>query len=237
MATERMIEEVMRAGELPGLCWLAGYPRVGAALVRTILVHCFGQRTGSLYPEENIGAEYGEAMQMVRLPIPTGEMEEILSRQGRFFLKTHAYPTVQDGQVPTIIIVRDGRRTLESLRAFYHENNAQEYSMMQMVEGHHVWGSWSKWVRAWAAQAAADALWLRYEDIMADVPRTVDQMAAWMGLNPAGYEIPPFESLHKQNPTIFRGCEVEGNGGMTEEEEARFWELHGGTMTMLGYWR
>lgn len=233
---ERTVEDVTRNQELPGMGWLAGYPRSGAALVRTILAHCFGQTTGSCYPEDHIGEEYGEAVRMVPLPLPMEDMKTIIAQQGRFSLKTHALPVVADGLVPTVVIVRDGRRTLESLRAFYAENNGLEYTMMQMVEGHHVWGSWSKWVRAWANLAAPDALWLRYEDIMADVAGAVDRLASWMGRTPVGHDIPPFESLHANNPTIFRATAVDGNGGMTADEEGRFWELHGGTMRMLGYY-
>jgi hypothetical protein len=226
--------ELVRRG-YAGARWLAGYPRSGAALVRTILTHCFGQRTASIYRESHLGDFYMESLNGLE-EIPLTDLDALVAKQGWVAWKTHEYPAREE-TVPTIIIVRDGRRTLESLKNFYAESLKTTYTMRDLIEGAHPWRSWSAWVRAWAALAPAGTLWLRYEDVMADVPRTVRRIAAWGQIEPVGYEIPPFESLHKGNPVIFRGCKVAGNGGMTPEEEARFWELHGSVQHMLGYYR
>ena len=218
------------------VAWLAGYPRSGAALVRTILAHCFGHRTGSIYGEASLGAEYARALNAVPQEIWNNELVELAARQGLLTIKTHEYATgIAD--VPTIVIVRDGRRVLESLRAFYRERNELEYTMLDLIRGEHYWGDWTAWIRSWACHCRPDTQWLRYEDIMADVPGTVDRIAERWRLAPIAREIPPFESLHAKSPTIFRKSEVEGNGGMTDEEEALFWERHGATMTMMGYHR
>ena len=34
------------------IIWLASYPRSGNTLLRTVLWHCFGLRSASLYPED-----------------------------------------------------------------------------------------------------------------------------------------------------------------------------------------
>jgi len=236
-------QEGVLAGRLPDAGWLAGYPRSGAALVRLILASCFDHWTGTIYSEGSIGTVYADVLHILPQHMPLTDLAEIASRQGVVLFKTHEKPRPAE-RIPTIVIVRDGRRTLESLRAFYVENEqvaphrsslVGTDSMMEMIRGNHVWGSWSAWIRAWAASAPATALWLRYEDIMAVVPGAVRRIGLWLRRTPSGYEIPSFESLHQAHPTIFRSAFVDGNGGMTEQEEALFWELHGGAMTMLGY--
>ena len=221
--------------ELP-LAWLAGYPRSGAALVRTILAHCFGHRTGTIYSEADLGEEYNRTLHALPRSASNSEVAALAQRQGLLTFKTHERAE-GIGHVPTIIIVRDGRRMFESLLAFYRERNAVEYTMTELIEGTHHWGDWTDWIRSWAGGSRRDTQWLRYEDIMADVPGTVARLAARWGIKPIGHEIPAFETMQATTPTIFRKAEVSGNGGMTDEEEAEFWTLHGGTMTMLGYRR
>ena len=233
--TTMVFEEYLRSGEARNMGWLAGYPRSGAALVRTILAHCFGHRTGTIYKESHIGGGYGDALKTIPHMMTAFDLADMADAQTLLLFKTHSLPRPIE-MLPTIIIVRDGRRTLESLLGFYRESWGIEQTMMPLIMGEHQWGSWSAWIRAWAAAAPAGALWLRYEDIMADVPGTVDRIAGWMGVKPLGHEIPPFESLHAGNPVIFRGCAVTGNGGMTDDEEAAFWQLHGSAMRMLGYY-
>ena len=228
--------EFIYARKGTGIAWLAGYPRSGAARVRTILAHCFGMVTGSIYKETNIGAGYSQILNCCPEPWPVPEVEACVQRQKWLFYKTHEVPAPNES-VPTIVIVRDGRRTLESLRAFYADRNNIVYTVEKLVEDQHKWGSWSDWIKAWAVGAPPDTLWLRYEDLMADVPTAVDRIARRFDLTPIAHEVPPFEELHKLEPQIFRKCEVEGNGGMTEAEEETFWKRHGSAMTLLGYHR
>ena len=216
---------------------LAGYPRSGAALVRTVLVHCFGQKTSTIYNERDMPG-YEGAMQLVHFPMTAPELTTLLDRQGMLTVKTHQAPCVGK-PLPTIMIVRDGRRTLESLRAFYHDRNEIEVSVDAMIAGDHPWGDWSQWTRAWAMNSPSDTLWLRYEDIMADVPGTVALIAGRFGLTPIGYSIPTFEETRASVPggDVVRKADVTSNGGLTPAQEEAFWRRHGGTMSMLGYQR
>ena len=234
MSVADWVAESSRVG-MP-VAWLAGYPRSGAALIRTILAHCFGHQTGAIYCESNLGSDYARALNAVPVAQPSADMAALARGQGLLTFKTHARAK-GIGHVPAIVIVRDGRRMFESLRAFYSERNATEYTMMELIRGDHYWGDWTEWVRSWACNSRCDTQWLRYEDVMADVAGTVDRLAARWGLDPVAHEIPAFETLHKAKPDIFRKAAVDGNGGMTDAEEAEFWERHGGTMTMLGYHR
>ena len=231
------LEAWVREHEPERTIWLAGYPRAGAALIRTILVHCFGHATASIYDETQIGPEYEDAVSMVRMPISLDELAGMLQDQGALVIKTHQHAS-QDGEPNrTIVIVRDGRRMFESLRAFYRERNGLQYSMTELIEGRHLWGDWTAWIRSWHDRGRGDTLWLRYEDIMENVPWAVEQIGRHIHCEPTGYEIPAFETLRSHTPTIFRKASMTGNGGMTPAEEELFWLCHGSTMTMLGYHR
>lgn len=230
------VEYCIKELGMSGLGWLAGYPRSGAALIRIILAHCFGHRTASNYTEDYIGEDYAQAVNLLTFPQEIPTLWRVAQEQHILTIKTHERLSAPES-APCIIIVRDGRRVLESLQAFYRERNDVVVSMEQMIEGDHIWRSWSEWIRNWAQFAPANALWLRYEDIMIDQRAAVGRIAAWLGLQPHSYEIPSFEELHARTPSIFRKAEIEGNGGMTDTQESAFWQLHGGAMSMLGYYR
>ena len=223
----------MRNGRLPGMTWLAGYPRSGAALIRTIFAHAFGHRTASLYDEDSLGPLYAEAVGLIPARSTRSHIASVVRRQKLLTIKTHELPRLYEA--PAIIIVRDGRRTLDSLHHFYREVNEICISMGDLIEGKHPWGDWSAWIRAWKAGAAPESLWLRYEDIMADLSGAIDEISEHFDIQPIARTIPPFDRLHGHNPTIFRRALIDGNAGMTRAEESLFWDRHSKTMDMLGY--
>ena len=214
--------------------WCAGYPRSGTSLVRLILAHCFGHRTASVYNESRMSAGY---MHAVRGVPSSGDLEafQLLgAQQGWLFWKTHSCLT-DVLQRPAIVIVRDGRRVLQSLKHFLPIYNFANIAMRDLILGHHPWGSWSRWVRSWEEHAGDKALWLRYENVVADVPGTVDRIASAFGLVPIAQAIPSFDALHAAEPNIWRAGDAETNGGMSPEDEALFWTLHGAAMGRHGY--
>ena len=225
----------MRKTQPPGAVWLAGYARSGAALIRSILAHNFGQQTASVYPEAKIGDAYTAALKCLHWPISTDAMHALLARQKTIAIKTHEYPTRPAEPVRSIIIVRDARRVFASPKAFYAARNDTDVSMTDIIRGDHLWRDWSGWIRAWAYASRPDTLWLRYEDVMAQPWKWMNRLARWLDCPRRGGDFPAFDDLHKANPGIFRCAATTGNGGMTDDEEKLFWQLHGGTMRMLGY--
>lgn len=217
--------------------WLAGYPRSGAALIRTILAHCFGHGSASFYQEGGLSEHYAEAVGLCSIPQTVEESEALAERQPVLTIKSHEWPERHPKALPTLVIVRDGRRLFESLRAFYQECNEETYSMLELIRGVHPWGDWSEWIRAWARWTELPVRWIRYEDIMADVDWAIRRLAAWLQIHPVAWEIPPFEAIQQGSPGIFRKAAVSGNGGMTVDEESAFWDRHGAVMSMLGYRR
>ena len=229
------IENMIRSLRFDGVWWLAGYPRSGAALVRSILANCFDLTTGSIYQEERLGKAYAKNVNLWEHPSSEEDVLKLLDNVP-LTVKTHELPEPGDS-TPTIIIVRDGRRVFESLKAFYSEGCNRDYKMGYLITGMHLWGCWSRWHRMWATHTGPATLWLKYESIMADLPKAVDRIGKHLSITPKRYEIPSFDQISKETPTIFRKAEVDGNGGLTEEEEEVFWYVHGSVMGMLGYER
>ena len=132
-------------------------------------------------------------------------------------------------------MVRDGRRTLASLRAFLADFNGSEWPMRDIIRGASPWGCWSTWIDGWLYRC--NTLWLRHEELVNDLPACVESIALHLQIEPTGREIPSFDELHAAAPTYWRSGATEGNGGMSPEDERLFWDLHGGTMALLGYER
>ena len=229
------IDEYVRRLNKPDVALLAGYPRSGAALVRTIMAHCFDRPTMSIYNEDQIGDEYAALLKHIGCREP--ERTKAALERGGVLVKTHELPQMPVETARSLIIVRDGRRTLDSLLAFYGQQNGVAHTMTDLILGLHEWGDWSAWVRAWAMHSRRDSLWLRYEDVMADRKTAVDRIAAWFGIEPVGYDIPEFTQLQAAHNAVFRKAATTGRGVMTDDDEALFWECHGATMAMLGYHR
>ena len=124
-----------------GMMWLAGYPRSGAALIRTILLNCFGHWTASYYAEAHIGEAYAASVGLVNPPATDEDVVAIAAHQPLLTVKTHELPDHVPNQMPVLVIVRDGRRTLESLKAFYLERNGLEHTMTDLIMGAHRWGT------------------------------------------------------------------------------------------------
>lgn len=217
--------------------WLAGYPRSGAALVRTILAHCFGQYTSSQYIED-VNPEYERLLKHIQLSQKTDDsVRRLLNDQDVITVKTHERPGDIDC-CRAIIIVRDGRPTLDSLKAFYAAlYGGLQVGWPEMVLGKHKWGSWSRWIQDWAHYRVKNTLWLRYEDIREDLASAVNRLGAWLGLKPTSHKIPPFKTFHRAHPGIFRKAQRSSAGILPEEHEELFWRMHGSTMSMLGYYR
>jgi len=241
-ADEVYLNDSVRHGGCSRVAWLAGYPRSGAALVRTILAHCFGHETLSSYSEAKLSDNYRKHLGVfgsgdLAQDGTGGDVYRIADDQGLLTVKTHELPDVADYKVPTIVIVRDARRAFDSLQSWYRQRNKVEIPMEDIITGAHKWGNWSVWIRKWVGFCHPQTLWLRYEDIMADGVKANTLLSRRFGIKPISHAIPSFSTMHATDPDIFRCAATSGNGGMTDDQEDMFWDMHGATMTMLGYYR
>lgn len=233
------IEQFLDEMRMPCLAWLAGYPRSGAALVRNILARCFGHVTMSRYPEQNCGQIHTDAVNGVNEDLTVDTLVQVAQQQGTMFFKTHEMAKPASSNRPTIVIVRDPRRVFGSLRSWYADTKQFSFSMRELITGRHRWGDWSQWITTWANYAPrADTLWLRYGDLCADpIKNGAERIAAMFNIPIIGTGVDDFRKLQEANPVVFRKRDLEGNGGMTPDEEKLCWELHGKVASMLGYYR
>ena len=207
--------------------WLAAYPRSGVTWMRAILWRCFGLRTASIYEEGVLSRKYDAYVGAWSSCL----FDELVARQGIVPIKTH----VGAGGMPparTILIVRDGRTALQSLRQLYADLNNDTYSINEMIDGEHPWGDWSAYVNSWLDyDHAAPITMRRYEDMGG---MDLAELGQFIGREPLpGEAIPSFRVAHKANPWI-NPCGSRENH-FTPEQETRFWSQHGQAMHMLGY--
>lgn len=210
----------------PRAVWLAAYPRSGITFTRMLLSYCLGLKTDSLYTEGYIGENY---LDLIRAAPEDGDeaRDALADEQGVLPIKTHRPP---DGG-RAIVVVRDGRTTLQSLRDFYAELCRRSVSADQIIAGDHAWGDWSVWVNAWLGQP--DTLWLKYEDLRANPISAVETIAAFLGKDVVTLEMPSFATAHELHPWMFRNGQRENR--WSEEDENKFWARHGDAMAALGY--
>ncbi len=151
--------------------WLASYPRSGNTFLRTILWHCFELRSSSIYPNDLGGRKDLEEY--------AGHIERGPNRRVRLLensiplVKTHEYPNDEN---PAIYVIRDGRAASVSLWKFYN----CELPLDTIIEGRHRFGTWSSHVNAWSPEERPHTLLLRYEDMVSDLPTTLQRISVFL---------------------------------------------------------
>lgn len=155
------------------LVWLASYPRSGNTLLRTVLWHCFGLKSGSVYANDLGGNRQLEAYVGHIERAPDGRLHFPASNGQLPLLKTHGYP---NDNSPAIYVIRDGRAACVSLWAFYDK----KLSLEDIVEGRHRFGTWTQHVDAWQPWNRPDTLLLRYEDLAGHLPVALRQISGFL---------------------------------------------------------
>ncbi len=158
--------------------WLASYPRSGNTFLRTLLWHCFGLRSGSVYP-----ADFGNNLSLAE---SVGHIEQSAEGQLHFppnnvpLIKTHDPPTDNH---PAIYIVRNGQAAILSLWQFYQQTAPLEI----IIRGQHPFGTWAGHLEAWQPWARPHTLLIRYEDLQSKLPDVLTSVSHFLGypiLNP-----------------------------------------------------
>lgn len=205
--------------------WLASYPRSGNTYLRTILWHCFGLHSASVYPDDLGGHK--------RLEEYVGHIEHGPDGKVRFpdaglrLMKTHEYPPNNN---PAIYVVRDGRAACISLWKFYH----CELPLDVFVEGRHRFGIWSDHVRAWAPFERPHTLLLKYEDMVSDLRGTLDRISRYLNMAILRNRVPGRETIAGiDGRWVKTGSDWRSE--IPEEYLERFTELNGDMLERLGY--
>lgn len=159
--------------------WLASYPRSGNTLLRTILWHCFGLRTASIYPDD-LGGNRLLGKMVGHIELSAGERFEKAELP---LVKTHHPPADQN---KAIYIVRDGRAATVSLWHFYNRKMA----IKDIITGKHTSFTWSFHLELWNPLRRPNTLLLKYEDLLDDLPTVLDKVGDFIDRDVVAQTLP-----------------------------------------------
>ena len=201
--------------------WLASWPRSGNTYLRTILWHCFGLHSGSIYPDEFSGNK--------KLQEYVGHIEDKKSLfvAGNIpLIKTHEAPTDAS---PAIYIVRNGEAATLSLCQFYPETPLEI-----VIEGRHRFGTWASHLQLWKPWERPNTLLLRYEDMVSDLPGSLDKISHFLGVRILNEIVPPRDAIADVDGRIVKKASV-SKPVLPESLSKRFLELNGEMLRKMGY--
>lgn len=170
------------------LVWLASYPRSGNTYLRTILWHCFGLRSASIYP--------GDLAFNRRLEEYVGhiELQRDIESRSLFLeadiqlLKTHEQA---DDDRPAIYVIRDGRAAAVSLWKFYKGN----LPLQSIVEGTNQFGNWAAHVKSWSPWERQNTLLLEYQDMVENLPKVLKDISRFLQRDILSANIPARDAI------------------------------------------
>ncbi len=205
--------------------YLASYPRSGNTMLRTVLHHCFGLKSGSMYRHD---LRDNAALEDI-----VGHVER--DRAGRLAFARDALPLIKTHDPPkgserAIYIVRNGIAACQSLAVWY----GGEFTLEQIIRGEAPFGTWSEHVADWTPWERPDTLFLRYEDLAADPIALLPQLADFLGREPISRTIPPRERIVEVDGRFVRP-ERRNDEPMPDDLLALFEEINGAMMRRLGY--
>ncbi len=213
------------------LTWIASYPRSGNTFLRTILWHCFGLRSASVYPDDLGG---NTALEQYVGHIGHDDLKGLTTFPGNGIplFKTHEHP-IDDN--PAIYVIRDGRAAAVSLWKFYDATPSRKrFSMEDIIEGRHKFGTWSSHVQAWAPCERNNTLLLKYEDMESDLPGTLDTLNNFLNRDIVKHDIPDRNSI-ADAPGKWVRKKTDWRAGLSNDQLTRFNELNRDMLIRMGY--
>jgi hypothetical protein len=205
--------------------WLASYPRSGNTFLRTILWHCFGLKSASVYPNDLGGNRTLEQYVGHIEHGPGGGVQ--FPANSLPLIKTHTYPTDDS---PAIYVVRDGRAAAVSMANFYRDS----MTLDAIIDGQHRFGTWSQHVQAWKPWERPHTLLLAYEDMRADLPATLERLGAFLKRDAIQTGIPDRNTIAESDGQWVRQ-ESDWKTAMPAELLARFNRENEAMLKKLGY--
>ena len=207
------------------IVWLASYPRSGNTFLRTILWHCFGLRSASVYPRD-LGGN-GALEDYVGHIEHNPHIRDQLAENGIPLIKTHELP--KDAN-PAIYVVRDGRAACVSLWRF----GGEAIPLEAVIAGQHRFGTWGDHLSAWNPRHRPNTLLLRYEDLRDDLPVCLRSIGHFLGRTPTGGRVPDRDAIAASDGRWVRR-ESSWQAELTGPALTRFNELNKGLLEQYGY--
>lgn len=204
--------------------FIASYPRSGNTLTRTILWHCFGLRSASIYPND-LGNNKALEDKVGHIEHVNGQMVFPAGVSHRP-IKTHEHDRYVG--FPAIYIVWDGRAACSSL--FKFSNGSMPMDVI--IRGEHMFGSWARHLVSWQPETRQGTLFLRFESIIEDISRTVEELSDFLKLPDRHTSIPGRSNLSDGkwiNPAHTP------RAGFNEDQVRLFEKVNGPAMIRYGY--
>ena len=192
-------------------------------MLRTILFHCFGLRSASLYPRDLGGKP--ELERKVGHVEHSADGSVDLGGQPIHLLKTHDGP--QDAR-PAIYVIRNGRDAVLSYYRFGRGN----LSIADIMFGRGEMLSWSAHLAKWRPHDRPNTLLLRYEDMVTDLRGTIDAIAKFSRAPILSFDMPDRESLADNKWIVSASAK---RPQFAPDTEAVFQKVHGEMMKLYGY--
>jgi estrone sulfotransferase len=166
-------------GSEPHQFFLVSYPKSGNTWVRMLLANLLSEAdegvsllsVGSFVPDSHIEAQ----VEYVR------DSNSWFNQLQFQFVKSHDpfMRFYRDKKV--IYIVRDGRDVLNSYFHYLNARSENPVSILDLIEGSSVQGSWSEHVTGWVSEGCERKLFIRYEDLIRDVVSEMRKLLTFVG--------------------------------------------------------
>jgi hypothetical protein len=201
-------------------------------MMRTVLRHCFGLSSASVYPldlggnkplERYVG--HLEPLEDGRLPFPADAIP---------LIKTHELPVFSD-RSPAIYIVRDGRAACLSIWNFYqHSIPLEKIISGRWRVGSYRFGRWSHHVQSWRPWDRPNTILIRYEDLTDNLASVIDRLGGFLARQPIANAIPKREDIASVDGQWVRNAR-RGQDSFPPELKDLFNRHNGAMMQQLGY--
>ena len=221
----------------PGAVMLASYPRSGNTWIRYLLSYLFSDQDRIHREDLN---QYVPDLHEIG-------WDHVLAVQARV-LKTHDYP--HNSYRHAIYVIRDPRDVAIS---YYNRMKNREEIDLSRPDFIRNWTEDRIWPGSWASHALSwreyiqktGGLFLRYERLKQDTPKTLERISQYIGLGASSEDI---ETAHrrasfdnyKSDAGDHEKLAIKGKAGgwqeeLSQEEIAIIEQAHGKTMELVGY--
>lgn len=169
------------------IIWIASYPRSGNTYLRTILRHAFGFLSTSIYPHD-LGNNKELEEYVGHIELNFQDPDQIFKRMGIPFVKTHS---TDNDQNPAIYVVRDGLKAFKSFYDFYDGKVPIKNLLQGKIANNLNLGTWGDHIRSWDPSRRPKTLLLRYEEMICELPKVLQEISEFLGVAIKSTHIPP----------------------------------------------